>query len=282
MIPVTVEIKPDAAPPRTLHFEILNNPQLTPQVMIASVYQAINGTNLSNAEMTLHLHGQVELINQQTLQIDQTLAPTDVAPAALQAAFYISAGFSRIYSNPVDQPNVRSVTLQVDQSPNRLSAILESARLSTNEANAGDEIAVDATIRSYQSTPRTIHIPIRLPATLDSGSIRILVSDGATIDRLLSPPAQATQRPLGLADTVAQLNRLHANNRVYVTILDHAAQAVLSTTALPTLPLSMANVLQPLRDTQQLSLTSESVVEAGSAETNAALAGSQVLTLRIR
>ena len=32
---------------------------------------------------------------------------------------------------------------------------------------------------------------------------------------------------MALADAVAQMNRLHANDRVYVTLLDHAAQAAL-------------------------------------------------------
>ena len=31
---------------------------------------------------------------------------------------------------------------------------------------------------------------------------------------------------VGLADTVAAMNRMHPNDRVYVTLLDHAAQAV--------------------------------------------------------
>ena len=56
------------------------------------------------------------------------------------------------------------------------------------------------------------------------------------------------QHPVALADAVAQMNRRHANDRVYVTLLDHAAQAELDGQALPGVPLSMANVLEPLKD----------------------------------
>jgi hypothetical protein len=87
---------------------------------------------------------------------------------------------------------------------------------------------------------------------------------------------------MALPDVVAQMNRMHANDRVYVTLLDHAAQAGLDTQALPSVPLSMANVLEPLKAAQKIQLTGESVVEAGSMETDYAVSGMQVLTLNIQ
>jgi hypothetical protein len=51
---------------------------------------------------------------------------------------------------------------------------------------------------------------------------------------------------------------------------------------MPGVPLSMANVLGPLKDAQRMQLNGESAVEAGSAETGYAVTGSQVLTLTIR
>jgi hypothetical protein len=51
---------------------------------------------------------------------------------------------------------------------------------------------------------------------------------------------------------------------------------------LPGVPLSMANVLEPLKAAQKMQLTSESMVEAGSVETGYAVGGSQVLNLLIK
>jgi hypothetical protein len=87
---------------------------------------------------------------------------------------------------------------------------------------------------------------------------------------------------MALADAVAQMNRLHANDRIYVTLLDHAAQAELDSQALPGVPLSMANVLEPLKAAQKMQLMGESVVEAGSLQTDYAVSGAQVLTLDVR
>ena len=134
----------------------------------------------------------------------------------------------------------------------------------------------------YQAAARVVRVPMTLPAELTPGTLRVMVSDGASVDKLTTPTGSAAQRTSGVSDTVAQINRLHDNDRVYVTLLDHAAQAVLESETLPAVPLSMANVLGPLKDAQKMQLTGESLVELGSAETGYAVTGSQTLNLVVR
>jgi hypothetical protein len=185
-----------------------------------------------------------------------------------------------VYGNPLEQPVVTGVRLKVEETPARMTAALESARLSKIEAHAGDEIEVEATLHPYQSEARMVRVKVKLPAELTPGTMRVLVSDGATMDRLTA--RTGLQPPVGLADTVAAINRAHSNDRVYVTLLDHTAQAVLEGEALPEVPISMANVLEPLKDAQKMQLTGESAVEAGSAEVGYAMSGSQVLNLLVK
>jgi len=124
---------------------------------------------------------------------------------------------------------------------------------------------------------------VKLPDSLMPGPLRIVVSDGATLDRLLTPAiAGVAQHPIALDDAVAQINRMHSNDRIYLTLLDHSAQAGLEAQTLPEIPLSIANVLEPLKAAQKMQLTGESAVEAGSQETGYAVSGSQVLTLDVR
>jgi len=145
---------------------------------------------------------------------------------------------------------------------------------------------VEATLHPYQAEAQVVRLKVKLPESLTPGPLRVVVSDGATLDRLTTPAGSgvlaASQHPLALADAVAQMNRAHANDRIYVTLLDHTAQAELDAQALPGVPLSMANVLEPLKAAQKVQLTGESVVEAGWVETSYAVSGSQVLTLDVR
>ena len=83
----------------------------------------------------------------------------------------------------------------------------------------------------------------------------------------------------GLGDEGGFAPSLPAN----ITALELIAEAVEKAgEALPDVPLSMANVLGPLKDSQRMQLTGESVVVVGSLETGYAVSGSQVLNLLVR
>ncbi len=269
-----------------MHFEVLNNRELTPAAMLVSVYQSLSGTNSSADDVSYRMDGELTLKGMPPVRLDGIMAPSDSTTGAMAAAQYVNEQFSRLYSNAVEQPDVVGLHLKLEEIPARRTAVIENARLGQTEAHAGDTLDVEATLHPYQAEERVVRLKVKLPDSLTSGPLRIVVSDGATLDRLTTPGASplgmAAQHPMALADAVAQMNRMHSNDRVYVTLLDHAPQAELDSQALPSVPLSMANVLEPLKTAQRMRLTGESVVEAGSIETNYAIAGLQVLTLDIQ
>ncbi len=284
MIPVSVDVQPVAGsglPPRSLHFEVLNNRELTAQVMLAGIFQALSGTDTAGTEMSLRLTGTVSVAGYSDIHIEQVLSSGDGA-AAGQAAVFVAQRFARVYANTLQQSAITGVRLHADLVPMRQSVQVESARLSTDEAHPGDSVVVEATVRPWQQPAKVIRQIVTLPTTLEPGPVRILVGDAASLDRVTAPPPAAAAHPLGVADTIAQLNRSHPNDRLYVTLLDHQTQAVTSVEALPSLPPSMVNALQPLRESREISFTSETATTAGSVPLNAAVSGSQVLTLRIR
>jgi len=292
MIPVTVEVVQPAVPgaasgstttakDRTFHFEVLDNQQLTPSAMLVSVYQSLQGTNAAAAETSYKLSGEIGVQGLPSVKMSGIIAQNELNPAAINAALFLNDRFSRVYANPQDQPVVTDLKLKVVGIPERLTASLESARLGVLEARAGDTLDVEVTLRPYQADSRVKHLKVKLPANLSPGNMRVLVSDGATVDRLLGPSG-SSRHAEGLADAVEQMNRLHANDRVYVTLLSREAQAVLEGETLPGVPLSMANVLGPLKDSQRMNLSGESVIEAASAEAGYAVSGSQLLNLTIR
>jgi hypothetical protein len=313
MIPVSVEVVPPAGvsavgemktvsaqmgrqlavPPASqpamkggMHFEVLNNRELTPQAMLVSVYQSLSGTNAAAAEMSYRMDGELTLKGQPPVHMRGIMAPTEASSGAIAAAMYVNDRFSRLYDNSVEQPEVTGLRLKMEEIPERRSAVLEGARLGRAEVRAGETLEVEATLHPYQAEARVMRLRVQLPDSLAPGPMRVVVSDGATLDRLETQAAAglggAAQHPIALADAVAQMNRLHTNDRIYVTLLDHSAQATLEAQALPEVPLSMANVLEPLKVAQKMQLTGESVVEAGSMETDYAVSGSQVLTLEVR
>lgn len=269
----------------SMHFEVLDNRELTPAAMLVSVYQSLSGTNQAANDMSYQMDGELTLKGQPPVHLSGIMAPTDTNSGAISAALYVNDRFSRLYGNSVEQPEVTGLHLRMEAIPERRTAVLEGARLGQTIARAGDTLDVEATLHPYQADARVVRLKVKLPDSLQPGPLRIVVSDGATLDRLTTPTFSALslggQHPVALADAVAQMNRMHSNDRIYVTLLDHSAQAGLESQALPSVPLSMANVLEPLKAAQKMQLTGESVVEAGSMETGYAVSGSQVLTLDV-
>ncbi|WP_433973101.1 SpoIVB peptidase S55 [Tunturiibacter lichenicola] len=287
MIPVVVEVVPppnmDKAAPsqtKTFHFEVLDNRQLTPSAMLVSVYQSLQTNNTAAEELSYRMTGEIDVKGLPPVRMQGLMAQSEFNPATINAALLVNDRFSKVYGNALEQPVVTGLRLKVEAIPSRMTAVLESARLGRIEAHAGDEIEVEATLHPYQAEARLVRLKVKLPAELSAGPMRVVVSDGGTVDRLTT--RTGADRSVGLADAVAAMNRMHANDRVYVTLLDHAAQAVLDGEALPGVPLSMANVLEPLKEAQKMQLTGESVVEAGSVDAGYAVSGYQVLNLVVK
>jgi hypothetical protein len=110
--------------------------------------------------------------------------------------------------------------------------------------------------------------------------LRILVSDAGTLDRTLDQP-RFTNRPVDLETVLTQDRNRHAADRIYVSLLLPEAQAGIGGQALESLPLSVANAIEPLRTAKDANLNGESAQVAGDAPAGGILSGFQVLNLRI-
>lgn len=202
-------------------------------------------------------------------------------PASMQAALLAGDHFTQLYSNGARQNTVRAIDLHVQAVSRRVQVQLESARLvSSDTAHAGDTILVEATIRAWQQPERNIRIPVTLPARLDAGNLRLLVSDAGTLDHAMNQP-HFSGHPPNLESVLAEQRRLHSADHIYVSLLVPETQAGISGETLTSLPLSVANALEPLRSAQEAGLNGESAIVASQAPVGGVLYGFQVINLHI-
>jgi hypothetical protein len=280
MIPVRIAVRSPAGI-RKLNVEVLDLPSLTPQATLVSLYNALLETNESSAETSYHLTGSIEMAGYPPSPLDEWASASDAGSAPLDLALAAGQRFARIYSNGARQGAIRGITLNIEAIPSRVEVDLETARVVSGDiVHAGDTVMVEATIRPWRQPARNIRIPIKLPARLGGGNLRILVSDGGTLDRTLDQPRFST-RPSGLDTVLAQARSRHAADRIYVSLLVPDAQAGVSGQALTSLPLSVANALEPLRTAQDVNLNGESAAVAGDAPAGGVLSGFQVLNVHI-
>jgi hypothetical protein len=280
MIPVTLSIH-GASGTKEFHYEILNNARLTPLMMMATVYNSLMGMNQYGEETTYRLNGTIQVSGYPDVRLANLYSPTDAMPTAFAVAMGLGERFGRIYDNPFQAPQVGGVSLNFDLERDRRSAMLEIARTDVTEARAGDEITIEAVLRPYRGDRIVRRIPVRVPPSVPRGTLRILVSDGDTLDRARRVNPMLA-RKLDLNSTIEMLNKEHVNDRLYVSLLEANPQATVEDKVMPSVPLSVMNVMEGMRATQEMVVFTESAVHETSTPVGYVVSGAQVISLTIK
>ena len=280
MIPMHITFeRPDGA--HKLNVEMLDLPALTPQAMAVVLYQSMLQSNENTNTTTYHLTGNIAIEGHGASPLDVWAAPGEAMPAPMQAALLAGEQFQELYANSARQSPVHEINIHVQSVPKRLGVEIETARLISNDsAHAGDKVTIEVTLRPWKQPARNVRIPITIPARLGSGNVRILVSDAGTLDRTMNGLRLPGRQP-DLNAVMAVDRRQHPADRIYVSMLVPETQAAVSGQMFASLPLSMANALEPMRPTQEASLNSESAVVMGDAPAGGVLTGFQIITLHI-
>jgi hypothetical protein len=282
MIPVTLNIHSDTGE-KQFHYEVLNNPRLTPVALMVTVFNALHGVNEFGEEITYRLNGSIGVKGFPEVTMKNMFSPGDGSqPAAMQAAASLGERFGRIYDNPYNAAAVAGVNLDFDLVRERRWARLESARTDVTEARPGDEIMLETVLAPYRGERIVQQIPVKIPTSASKGTLRILVCDGDTLDHMAhSNPAFG--RKLDLASTISLLNKEHANNRVYVSLLEADPEARVADKVMPTLPISIMNVMDGMRGNQEMIVSGESNVdETATAPLDYVVSGAQLLTVTVK
>ena len=282
MIPVTLTIHggPTA---KIFHYEVLNNARLSPVAMATTVYNALHGVNEYGDQTTYAMQGSINVEGFPQVKLQDMFSSADgTQPAAMLAAMSIGDRFGRIYDNPYNTPDIKGLQLDFEVTNERRWARLESARTDVSEARPGDAITIEVLLRPYRGEAVIEHVPVRIPSSASKGTLHILVSDGDMLDRLRRGGSSASQK-FDLASTIGILNKQHVNNRVYVSVMDEDPEAMVADKVMPALPLSVMNVMDGMRGTQDMTVLGESSVsETATSPLDFVVSGAQLLSVTIK
>jgi hypothetical protein len=280
MIPLHISVDAPTGQ-RQVNVEILDLPSITPVAMQVVLLDSLTETNGGSEALSYHLTGSVDLSGYPSMPLDLWAPASSGAPASMQTALLAGQQFTRLYANGARQGVIRQIDLHVQAVPRRVLVTLDQVHfISSDIAHAGDTVEIEATLRPWQQPERNVRIAFQLPARLAPGNLRLLVSDGATLDRTLLQP-RLNAPPADLTTVLAEARDRHPADRVYVSLLAPEAQGALEGQTLTGLPLSMANALEPLRNTENASLNGESAELAAEAPAGGVLSGFQILNIHI-
>ncbi len=281
MIPVTINLR-SGERKKQLNFEVLNNAKLTPVAMMTTVFNSLQGMNEYGEDVSFRMQGKISVNGFPDVGLKNMYAPVDPSvPTGVAVALSIGERFSRIFDNPNATPRIQGVNLDFEVLPERRWARLESVRTDVTEARPGDEIRVEAAVKPYRGERIVRQIPVRIPTSTPKGLLRILVSDGDTLDRArrVSP---AMNRKLDIGSTIAVLNKEHVNDHLYVSLLEANPQAMVEDKVMPGLPVSVMNVMEGMRGTQDMVVTGESAVNEAATPLDYVVSGAQLITITIK
>jgi hypothetical protein len=281
MIPVTLTVR-GSSKSKQFHYQVLNNAKLTPVAVMATVFNSLQGVNEYGEEITYRMQGTIKVQGYPDVTLQNMFAPLESnTPTAALVAISLGDRFGRIFDNSYVTPGITGVNLEFELSRERRWARLESARTDVTEARPGDDIVIESVLRPYRGERIVRQIPIKVPTSTPKGTLRILVSDGDTLDRMRRV-MPALSRKMDLASTIAMLNKDHSNTRLYVSLLEANPQAMVEDKVMPTLPLSVMNVMDGMRGTQDMVVSGESAVNEASAPMDYVVSGAQVISVTMK
>ncbi len=280
MIPVTLTLS--GTTNLQYHFEVLSNPRLSAVAIMSTVFNALHSINQYGEDVSYRMSGKIQVDGFPDVAVGDIFAPNDGGqPAAMSAALAVGERFDRIFGNPYDAPKVKGVNLKFELSQERLAAHIESARSNQTEVRPGDQIMIETVLRPFRGEPVIKQVPVRIPASVPRGTLRILVSEGDLLDRI-GRGSGAAGKPLDLSSTIAQINKDHANNRIYASVLAQNPQAIVDDKVMPALPLSILNVMDAARGPRDLQLMGESAVGESATVVDYAVTGAQLVTVTVK
>jgi len=281
MIPVSLTVSAPGLSPTVHHLEVLDLAQMTPSALLVSIYQILLENNLSTSDTSYHVTGSIAVQGLPSVPVDVWGTPSDTMASQLQAAFAVADAFNRLYTNSGRTTPMQRIDLHVQAINRDMRAELESVRLvSSGIVHAGDTVTVEATIRPFHGQTRNLRLPFTLPSRLEPATLRLLVSGSAALDRTIEA-TRPQGRPTTLDAAAARLNSLHAPDQLYVTLLLPESQAAVEGQTLSSLPLSMANTLEPGRGSDEAGLHGETISLLAQAPAGGVLNGQLLLNLRV-
>ncbi len=280
MIPVTLTLQSSTNSVNRYSFEIANDRFLTPLLMNFSIFNSITASERALGEMTIAVSGKIHLKDNDSINIGNIFTGDMNGPAMASVAAIAPVQY--LMTTGYDGAVIQKIDLDIVSTERKTSAALESISVDRTEVRPGETINLTAFLRGTSGASFVERYPVQIPAGLPAGSIQLLVGDGTTVTsgELRRGPAGA---PKDLPQIIRELNKLRRNDRLYIKVTSNEPGVVIGGEELPSLPPSMAAVLNPNRSSSRsVSSTGSSTIrEYEMPQSKYVIQGQRSLTLTV-
>jgi len=288
MIPVKLKVRTfgdsdTVVKEKTLNFDVFVQQRWTPFLMMLTVFNGLQGLNDFADDVTYRMNGKVDIDGAPQISLSTMTAPGELpVPPPMVLAGWWAEKFNRLFLNPVNTPKLRSVDATIDLLPKRRTAAIETAWAPEPEVAAGEEVPLKVWLRPYRGSRIQREVRIKIPAGFPKGEHRLMLSDAETLNRMQTAAAFSS-RFIDLPQTVALINQERSNNRLYVSLVQSAPTVYYEDKTMPSLPASVANVLQNARTSVRPMVTAaETATELAAVPFEQQVTGGFSLRLKVK
>ena len=297
MIPVSVELHPARGETRSYHFEMFEEPFYTPLLLNIALANSMLGSMDNLSVQTINFNGKIDIEGHSPVDVTDVISSEDmdaVMPSAVKMSGEIARAFSAVYTNGMERPRIKRISVRIDQTAERSGAVIEEARADREEVKPGEEFNVAVLLRPYRSETITKIIKLRVPETAERGQeLRLMVSDAPSFAAAEGGGSNVSvggrafavgggSEPASLEDLIAHLNRARPANAIYVRISQMAPGAQINKQNLPSLPLSMMSVIGSSQTANGTMRTNDAALDVSVEPLGYPVKGNKTLSLIVR
>ncbi len=237
MIPVKVNLHTSRERTQTYTYEVANDSFLTPLLLNMTIFNTITASERGLGESTISIRGQINVTGQPAIKVDQRFSASN-APAL--AAGSVAVPVSALLTSGFENVQIGGITLDITSTDMKYAGALERIALDRTEAGRGDEIEIQAYVRTVSGKQFVQRIPVKIPQDVPLGQLLVFVGDGGALQE---GSAAKSFVPTELGQLVDAINKVKKSDRLYVKLFRITPGAVIGTSEMPNLPPSFVATL---------------------------------------
>jgi hypothetical protein len=256
MIPVTVRVKTGPySEPHTYHVQMVREPNLLPNLVMAVLANAIDTEGNLPEELTARIKATIRLQGHDPIELHDTLSgPRYTGPTGPAALFSPIASIVNILVRNAMAPiRIDSIAADIELSPGRTVGTIESVRLASDRLAPGDTLRAFATLKPFKGERQTFELALTLPRDLDEGNYEATLCDlqNSLRRRFRNEPGLLEPRDLAGVIEAIRFQTTPSRTALYVHVPLPDRGVAVKGQALPNLPGSVRAVFTNGRQSQE-------------------------------
>lgn len=237
VIPIHLRMDSSLGRQEDYHFEVAQQPVLSPLLVNMAVISAITSTERVAGPSTLDLSGSIDLSDGESIKIEDI--DSSQLSAAGGAGAAVAGPLSYLLNGQFPSLRIRGIDLTVKSESESRVATLEQVWSTRSEVHPGDRIEVTAVERTPSGETVSQTIPVTIPANVSDKTLSLMVGSGNAMNAVEMRFIRAGSPPRNLHQLVRELNETRRNNRLYALLMAPQRSFVMEGTDFPSPPPSL-------------------------------------------